>query len=232
MRTVIRQSAWTLGLLVAASTAWAQPAEKSAADGGVHRMVIYNGPARAVYYVYGPEVAPADVAAIRDLERAENEVALADELQQLKLEYVRNERDMEAHRHALQRLLYGYSSVTYGNPLNLLGGGWGWGSYGYPGYGYYPGYGWYGGSYGYGYGSGYGSVNSLANGVGDEGVIKTTLARSLLDASAPDYAVRASANYNAALAHASQYESVRSALGLKQALPAPAPLPAPEKDKK
>jgi hypothetical protein len=193
MRTVIRQSAWTLGLLLAASTAWAQPAEKPA-GGGIHRMVIYNGPARAVHYVYGPDVAPADVAAARDLERAENEVALADELQQLKLEYVRNERDMEAHRHALQRLLYGYSSVTYGNPLNLLGGGWAWGGY-YPGYGnYYSGYAW---PYWGGYSSGYGSVNSLANGVGDEGVIKTTLAGS--------------------------------ALGLKQALPAPPPLPGPEK---
>jgi hypothetical protein len=232
MRTVIRQSACALGLLLAASSAWAQPADKPEA-GGIHRMVIYNGPARTVHYVSGPDVAPADAAAVRDLERAENDVALADELQQLKLEYVRNERDMEAHRHNLQRLLYGYSSETTGNALTWASGN--------PGFGYgYPGYGWpYWGGYGYGYGSGYGwgysnvSVNSLANGIGDEGVIKTTLAHSLLDPAAPDYGARAVANYNAALANASKYESVRSALGLKQALPAPPPpMPPPAPDKK
>ena len=229
MRTVIRQSAWALGLLVVGSTAWAQPAEKPADRGGIHRMVIYNGATRTVSYVYGPDVAPADVAAVRDLEWAENDVALADELQQLKLEYVRNERDMEAHRHHLQRLLYGYSSVTSPNYLT-------WAS-SYPPYSYgYSGYGWPYGGYGYGWGSGYGygygSVNSLANGMGDEGILKTTLARSLLDAASPDYGGHAAAHYNAALAHASRYESVRQALGLKEALPPPpekAPAPVPEK---
>jgi hypothetical protein len=225
MRTVIRRSGWALGLLLAASTAWAQPADKPA-DGGVHRMVIYNGAARTVSYVTGPDVAPAEAAAVRDLERAENAVALADELAQLRLEYVRNERDMEAHRHAMQRLLYGYSSATTESAYA-------WAS-GYPGYGYgYP-YGWGWGGYGYGgtgAAAGYSTttVHSLANGIGDEGVMKTTLARSLLDASAPDYAAHAGANYDAALAHASQYASVRSALGLKEAVPAPRPAPAPEK---
>ena len=230
MRTVIRRSGWAVGLLLAASTAWAQPADKPADDGGVHRMVIYNGAARTVAYVTGPNVAPAEAAAVRDLERAENAVALADELAQLRLEYVRNERDMEAHRHHLQRLLYGYSSATTVSAYA-------WAS-NYPGYGYgYPyGYGWGWGYGGYGYGSngavaGYSatSVNSLANGTGDEGVIKNTLARSLLDASPPDYAAHAGAAYDAALAHASQYASVRSALGLKEAVPAPRPAPAPEK---
>jgi hypothetical protein len=231
MRTVIRGSGCALGLLLAASAAWAQPADKPADDGrGVYRMEIFNGPVRTVHYVYGPGLAPNEAAAVRDLERAENAVGLADELQQLRYEYVRNEREMERYRHHIQMLLYGYSSVSSVNALAWAGS--------YPGYGYYyPGYGWpYGAGYGYGFSgaaAGYSAtaVNSLANGIGDEGVIKTTLARSLLDASAPDYAAHAGANYNAALSRASQYESVRSALGLKQALPAPPPPPGPEKDK-
>jgi hypothetical protein len=236
MRTVIRGSGCALGLLLAASAAWAQPADKPADDGrGVHRMEIFNGPVRTVHYIYGPGLAPNEAAAVRDLERAENGVALADELQQLRFEYVRNEREMERYRHHIQMLLYGYSSETSGNPLNLLGGSWGgsaWGGWYYPGYGLTgpyaaaypfvgPGWGGYGGT----------ASNSLAWGMGDEGVIKNAVAGTLVDVARPDYAVRASATYNAALAHASQYESVRSALGLKQALPAPPPPPGPEKDK-
>src|SRR5262249_55295201 len=87
-----------------ATTASAQEAPKkdkrvrpaqAASPSDVHRMEIYNGADRVVRY-YGQNVSPGEESAIRDLERAENEVIYARGLQALKQEYIANERLMEA----------------------------------------------------------------------------------------------------------------------------------------
>jgi hypothetical protein len=182
-------------------------------------MVIYNGPVRTVHYVYSG-VSPSEEASIRELQRAENEVVIADQLQELRLQYVTDERALEAHRRNLQELLYGYSSTTEAMAFAGFGT--------YPGYGvtggyFYPGFGTYSGGYSPYYGApgtafaGYTGTasNSLANGVGDEGVVKAHQAKTMADLGNPDYGARANANLSAALAQASHHEATRAALGLK-----------------
>jgi hypothetical protein len=220
MRTVSTRFGLALGLLLAATAAWAQ--DKKAAPppeerGFVHRMVIYNGPVRTVHYI-NRGLSPGEQAAARDLERAENEVALADQLLDLRIQYVADEQALQAHRRHMQELLYGYSSQTTAQAGVFSG----------PGYGYSPYYG-YGGYWGRGWGGGWGgyasvsssAFNSLAYGVGDEGVIKSEMARTLAGQAVPEYAARAGQGLSAALARASQYESFRSALGLRAKEPPP-----------
>jgi hypothetical protein len=162
-----------LGLGLFCSSALAQqPPPKPAAEPGFHRMEIYNGATRTVHYVPAGASA-ADQTRVRDRERAENDAALADDLAMLRRQYVRDESFLQNRRTNVQQLFYGYS--------NQIGGGyypgWGWGGYllGYLGYGY-----------GYPYfGFGVGASNSLMWGVGDEGVIKRELARTLAGPSAP-----------------------------------------------
>jgi hypothetical protein len=212
------QTGWALGLLLAASTGWAQqaaPRPAAADEGGVHRMVIYNGAVRSIHYVYDG-VSPSEASSLRDLERAENDVALADQLQALKLQYIRDERELESRRRDVQRLLYGYSSETTASASAGVAGypGYGYG-YGYPGYfGLSPYSTLYGGSYAT---AGYTgtAMNSLAFGVGDEGVLKTELAKAIAAQATPEYAAHASANLSASLARASQFEGTQKALGAK-----------------
>src|SRR5438132_1069590 len=103
--------------------------------GGMHQLVIYNGPTRSVQY-YGD-----DANATRERTARENEVSVADLVHDLRVQYLRNERAMETKRHQMQMLLYGYTT-TYGYSLYPSGvfdpffyrgfpyGGWGWGWYG------------------------------------------------------------------------------------------------------
>lgn len=232
MRTVFTKTGWALGLLLAASTAWAQPpaAPRPADDGGVHRMVIFNGPMRTVHYVYTGE-SPSEAASVRDLERAENDVALGDTVQQLRLQYLRHESELENRRHQVQMLLYGYSSETSAGLSGATGGlpaFAGYGPYGVSGGYFYPGFGMTGpmaagSGYGYGYGAGAALAgfsasagsNSLAYGVGDEGVVKTTLASTMPELAAPDFSARANANLHAALSNASQSKEMQKAMGVK-----------------
>jgi hypothetical protein len=180
-------------------------------------MVIYNGPVRTVHYINGG-LSPAEQAAARDLERAENEAELADHLLDLRLQYVADEQALEAHRRHMQELLYGYSSETTAQAGVFSG----------PGYGYYPYYG-YGGYWGRGWGGGWGAYasvsssasNSLAYGVGDEGVMKSAIAQTLAGQATPEYAAHASQTVSAAMARASQYELLRNALGLRAKEPVP-----------
>jgi hypothetical protein len=55
---------------------------------------------------------------------------------------------------------------------------------------------------------------SLANGMGDEGVMKTEMARQIARQAAPEYAVAAAHARDEALAAAAGSEKVRAALGL------------------
>jgi hypothetical protein len=237
MRTVFTQTAGVLGLLLAASTGWAQqgvkpaepggpkaPIKRAGAEegGGIHRLVIYNGPARTVHYVTDGSLSSSEDTSLRDLERAENDVGLVDQLLALKLQYIRDERQLQARRTEVQRLLYGYSSET---TAGLAGATSGFpGSFGYGGFGgygvtggfFYPGYGISGpGAAGYPFGVGSGGFvnsgsNSLAYGVGDEGRIKTEIAHVLAGQSTPEYTAMATRNLMGAMARAGQSETLRN----------------------
>lgn len=190
-------------------------------------MVIYNGRMRTVHYVQDG-LSPSDAATVRDLERAENDVAMADMVQDLRLQYLRDERELEARRHQVQMLLYGYSSDTTAglsgaSPFGGLAATYG--PYGVSGGFFYPGYGItgpYAAAYPYagggvlaaGFSAAAGS-NSLAYGVGDEGVVKNVVAGTLSEPASPDFAARAHANLGAAWSRASQIAAFRSGAGLK-----------------
>jgi len=193
--------------LLLPAMAWAQPPVKPAVSQtppGVHAMEIYNGTMRTVHY-FPSSTSPSEVAALRELEQAENEMALSDRLLDLRRQYVSDERLLEARRFSQQMLLYGYSTQTAA--LAAYG----------PGVGGYP----YGGLYGYagvgGYpylgggvvGGGSSSTASLAYGVGDEGAIKTDIARVLAAQATPDARARATQNLDRALAQAGQFDSLR-----------------------
>jgi hypothetical protein len=175
-------------------------------------MVIYNGPVRTVHYVY-EGISPSEEASIRDLQRAEDQVALADALQQLKLQYVRDERDLQAHRREMQLLLYGYSHEQNNSALAAVGRpywGWGYGGAFAPGFGFAPGYGGYFGLPAFASaGFSDSSANSLAFGMGDEGVLKNELAKTIAGQATPEYAAQAGRNLINAMASAGQFENLR-----------------------
>jgi hypothetical protein len=172
----------------------------------VHKMEILNGSTRTVHY-FADRATPQEHAALAELTRLENESALADELVLLRRQYVNDERLFEAHRTNVQRLLYGYSTQysagLYPEYWPGYGWNWGWGGYSFGnwggGLGVYP----------YLYGGYYGtSSRSLAHGVGDEGRIKTEMARTLAAQATPGYA----AEVNQAL------QKVRSSADLPKSL--------------
>jgi hypothetical protein len=202
----------------------AKPAASEAAPSGVYRMVIRNGATQTVHYVAGSGVSPGDAAALRDLEGAENEAMYAQDLQRLKQQYVASERLLEPERRFIQMALYGQSiNVSANNGFaGSLGG------YGGPGFrfaGGYPYYG-YGGAFGNGglgfgggtvFGSSSSSVNrSLANGMGDEGVLKNMLSQVIAQEATPNYTAAAMRNYNAAVSRAGESNALRVALGLPE----------------
>jgi hypothetical protein len=215
MRTVTTRAGLALVLLLGGAAAWAQDKKPPPPpdEPTVHRMEIYNGPVRSVHYI-SRNLSAGDQATLRELEHAENEVAIAGNLEALRLQYVVDEQAQQAHRRHLQQLLYGYSSETTAD-LSFVGG-------------YRP-YGWYGG-----YGAGYLAApyyfggpgafasftatasHSLANGVGDEGVLKAEIARSIGGEAVPDAGARANAGLTAALARAGQSGSLRTALGIRE----------------
>ncbi|HZY88746.1 MAG TPA: hypothetical protein VFE78_28235 [Gemmataceae bacterium] len=219
-------AAVALGLLTATAgraqeklPAPAKPAARETAPSGVYRMVIRNGATETVHYVTGSGVSPGDSAMLRDLEGAENEAMYARNLQRLKMQYVASERLLEPERRFIQKALYG-QSISYGTSNGFdssLGG------YGGPGFRFAGGYPYYGGGYGgFGYGgsvfgSSSSSVNrSLANGMGDEGVLKNMLSQTIAQEATPNYTAAAMRNYNAAVARAGESNSLRVALGLPE----------------
>jgi len=80
-------------------------------DSGVHTLTIIQGPNRTVHYFTKSE-SPSERAALRDLERAENEANYADSLLALRQQYVTNERLMENRRNLVQMAQYGMSSES------------------------------------------------------------------------------------------------------------------------
>jgi len=164
---------------------------------GVNQVEIYEGQRRTVSYV-APNLSPSEQAALRELARAENEATYADDLLALKRLYVNSEQTLEPYRRFIQQQLYGFSTQsTYSGYV----------SSGFGGGGYYP-YA-FGNTYGYGGGGGYfGGASttvsrSLANGMGDEGVMKAAMARRIADDAGPEYA--------SAVAHNSDFAKGRIA---------------------
>jgi len=234
-------AAVALGLMTA-TAGWAQEklpqpaqpvkpaARETTAPGGVYRMVIRNGATESVHYVAGRDVSPGDAATLRDLEGAENDAMYARDLQRLKMQYVASERLLEPERRFIQSALYGQSiNVSTDNGYTGFFPG-----YGGPGFrfaGGYPAYAY--GAFGLSpYGSGYGgwgmgntffgersvAVNrSLANGMGDEGVLKNTLSQVIAAEATPQAMATAMRNYNAAVARAGESNTLRTALGLPEA---------------
>lgn len=177
------------------------------------QIEIYNGPVRTVRYV-APSLSPGERAALHDLERAENEAAYADELLALKRQYVADEQILEPQRRIVQQQLYGLSVESTG--VSSYSGGFGGG---FPGYYPYA----YANPYGGGFGGNFGSylsantttvVRSLANGVGDEGAIKTAMARQLATQAAPEYAAAAARGIDAALVRVGESDRLAKAFGI------------------
>jgi hypothetical protein len=190
----------------------------------VYRMEIYEGPNRTVRY-FGLGASPGERAALNDLERAENEMDYVNKLQDLRRLYVNNEITLQPQRLYVQEQLYG-TQISYGRTdLNAGygygygGGGWGWGvndyisayPWGPWGSGQYPGFSGYLG------GASTNIVRSLANGMGDEGVLKRDLSQVIAQqAASPDYQATAIRNYNAALAEVATHPRLARSLGLRK----------------
>ncbi|HKB37071.1 MAG TPA: hypothetical protein VKD72_11495 [Gemmataceae bacterium] len=227
MRTVVKGASLAAILLLAVSASAqdnkVKPAN-AAEEPGVHKMEIYNGPLRTVSYIYSG-LSPSEAQAIRELERAENEMTLADEMLKLRMQYVSGERVFDAQRRFSQQQLYGYSSsgsessaFTVGRRIGPFGalyshfapfwGGWGWGMGGYGGYG----------------GSAVAAASastdtvSLSQGVGDEGALKTDLARTIAIQATPEYAARAQENLAVAQAVVASDPKVRDMLRMPAAV--------------
>jgi hypothetical protein len=195
-------------LAVAATTAQGQPAqpkapppvvaEKTPPPASVHKMVIFEGAHRRVSYIPSGNLSTADTLATYDLERAENELAYVHDLQQLKHQYVHSESIMEPQRRYVQEQLYG-TQISYAGSSGY------WGGYGY-GRGYYPyafgSYGWPRGLSGFSGSTSYAVVRSLQYGMGDEGILKNSIAPRIAHEGSPEYAASATRFYDTAAGRA------------------------------
>ena len=215
MRIVLTQAAGVLLAGLLASSAPAADVRPAAAPAGpeVHRMIILNGPTQTVHY-FSVGLSTGDQAALRDLESAENTADYAADLQSLRRQYVAQELALAPQRADVQRGLYGKSITRYYDYQGSVGYG-----PGYPGYLY--------GGYGYGYGYRYGTgaafagssstVNqSLANGVGDEGALKTAMAQVIAGQAGGEFTTQSARAYTAAYNRAAESDAVRTALGVNK----------------
>jgi hypothetical protein len=219
-RTVMATVAAPVLAACLALPARAEQPTKPAADNEprVHRMEVWNGPVRVVHY-FSQGYSPGEEASLRDLARAENDLAVADDVQTLRRLYLRNERILENRRGQVNPLLYGYSSeYAAGLFPGVVGGQFGYGGFAGYSYGYPYGVGGYGnvvGTFGYpGYSASLGTAsNSLANGVGSEGIIKDVLAQGLGQATTPEAVARATRAYETALNRVADSDRLRAGLG-------------------
>ncbi len=211
----LRTVAAAIALAALAGVAHAQPA-KPAADNEprVHRMEIWNGPVRNVHY-FSQGYSPGEEAALRDLARAEDAVAVEDQVQSLRRLYLKNERLFEQRRGQVNPLLYGYSSeYAAGLFPGVVSRDFGYGGFaGYP-YGV-GGYGNIAASFSYpGASASLGTAtNSLSIGVGNEGVLKDVLAQGLGTATTPEAAARTARAYDTALTRVAESDRLRAGLG-------------------
>ncbi len=206
-----------LGVLVGvllAAPAWA--GDKNPRD-RVFKMDISNGFTHRVRY-FGDALSPGESTTLSELERLENTRAYARDLLAAKEQYVTTERILEPHRRYVQRMLYGLN-VTGSSYGMMSGGGYGGGLGYYPrvaASSYWAGYG-YGGYGGWGAG-GYTAARqrtvnaSLANGVGEEGVMKDMIARTIAQEATPEFAASLDRAYQEVSLRASASPTLRVAL--------------------
>jgi hypothetical protein len=227
MRTVLTHAAAAVllaGLL--AAPVRAADVRPAAAPAGpeVHQMVILNGPAHTVHY-FSVGLSTYDQAALRDLERAENDASYAADLLALRRRYVADELYLEPRRAAIQAALYGQGITRTGSNFAATNA-FGLGGYGYGGYPYYTYPGYYvsypGVASGYVAGPSSTISQSLAYGVGDEGAIKTAMAPVIAAEAGPEYATTATRAYTNAVNRAAESEALRTALNYNPKGPAPA----------
>jgi hypothetical protein len=153
-------------------------AVQAQAPRGVHRMEINNGSRLTVRYFGG---SPGEASSLRDLERAENESIYVASLQELKRQYVTDERNLAAQRRLVEQQLYATTIAA------STGGGYGYGGLGYTevlaGFGY-PALarlgGYYGGVYAPSYTTGYGAGYVGLGGIGATGSLSRALAATTL----------------------------------------------------
>jgi hypothetical protein len=187
---------------------------------GVGRIEIYEGPRRTVQYV-APNLSPGEQAALNDLARAENETAYANELLALKRLYVDSERTLEPYRRFIQQQLYGFSTDSTSSGFVSSGFG------GFGGGGFFPyvfgdnayGTGWGGGLFG---GATTTTSRSLANGMGDEGVMKAAFARQIASQADPAFAAGAARDMGVAMGRIGASEQLAKSFGLNRGNIAPA----------
>jgi hypothetical protein len=180
--------------VVSAVQAQEKPAVQTT-EPSFHRMEIYNGPLRSVYYS-AAGASTGERLALREVQRSENEAALADQLLAMRRQSVNDESILQNRRRNVQQLFYGYSSTVSagllaGTVSTLFPFGFGYPAFGFP---FYP---------------GFGSVITQhgLSGVGDEGPIKTELARMLAAQAGPEYAAQAYSQYYNALTRAAETNS-------------------------
>lgn len=189
-----------------------RPAAQAKRYGRVHQMEILDGSRRTVRY-FGDNISPGESSTLRELERAENEMAYLNELQALKTQYVVSERLLEPHRQLVQRQLYGVDKTTtsYGT---VAAGYYGYspsGSWGFPSRGFGFGWGTNAGLTAMG-GDSTTQTLSVANGVGPTGPIKEAMAMVLSQQATPEYAAKIDRNYDMAVLRATASPSIQTAL--------------------
>jgi hypothetical protein len=182
-------------------------------------MEINNGARTTVRY-FAQGLSPGESSTLRDLERAENETAYVQDLQELKRQYVFDDSILQANRRAVQLELYGTSITTssFANLTTAIP----FAPYNYPypaGFGYGLGYGYgaglgYGGGYGLGLGQERTVSRSLEFGVGDEGVLKANIARTVADQAKPEFASAVERSLDRAVAQAGSSRALRASLDL------------------
>lgn len=219
-------------LFVSAQASLGQVSSASGSGGSVHRMIIRNGSTQTVHY-FSDGVSEREKAALRELERAENEASYVANLQALRQKYVQDELALQARRSTVQQRLYGQTTTTSvaaptGLAYNPLPG---YGAYPYilpPNFINYPGspraayvrpyYG------GYGYGApraapATGVVQRTTTtgpgiGYGEKSPLTNALAGTIAQQASTDYAASVERDRQTALALASRSGPVRAALGM------------------
>jgi len=195
-------------------------------DPAFHTMEIFNGPTRTVSYS-SPRANRAEQDALNNLSRAESQVALADRLLSLRQQYAADESRLEARRSNVQETFYGFSTtVASGYPVMAYPGNVGLVGYpnstvpfntqfAFPGFGFNYGSPYLGADFPLAAGSAVVTTAGTAvNGVGDEGAIKTEMARIMAKQATPEYVAQVTKSYDTALAQAAGFESLRAGLSL------------------
>jgi hypothetical protein len=202
--------------------------------GAAHRMEIQNGRTIGIR-LFGKDLAPSEMAALRDLERAENEASYAELMADLRYSYLRNEMEMEARRHNVQLALYGTSTFSTSggfagacgspaayqmgyaalpNGLSLVANPFATSTV-YPGQAAYnrlypnvytPGY------WGDSFTGTVSTFDSLQNGMGDEGVMKNEIVKGMSAGYTRDSVTAANRNLDNAVNRIAYMPKVRDAL--------------------